>query len=300
MKTPIFVMTAWLATFACDAFASTPDAPQAPTESNCQLLAPLQPWIVRKQFEQVVGDVLGKKVERWSVEDFQSVVAAASACDKFVSDRKQEVRGASWAAQMEAAAKVIVPVSMAIRKADDDMGPAVTTAWLPQCMKLLDWRRARMSWKNNSAEVFGADFLAMSKTDLDLARQRAVACKPALNLIAKARRAGDDVGSMISDDIVYAADRSVEALSEEIGEKTVTAMEGNRRIPISYTTQKARMMIGIVNRAIKIGRSMTPDETTELTAWADQTVAKSGNDADIAYATVIKDYIAKQMFRRDD
>jgi hypothetical protein len=301
MKKQALLFAVVLSTLSQPAIAQAETPKPAPSGNNCTLLAPLEPSIVRKQFEQVVGEVLGKRAERWTVEDFQSVVAAAAACDRFVSDQRREIRGGSWAAQMEAAAKVIIPVSMAIRKADDDMGSALaTTPWLPQCMSLFDWRRSRMSWKNNSATVFGTDFLKMKRQDLDLAKQRAVACKPALNLIGRARRGGDEVGDLIADDISYAVDRSVESQTEDLNERNVTAMDGDQRIPLSYTSQKARMMIGIVNRALRIGRSMTADETTELTAWADQTIAKSGNDADVAYARVVKDSIAKQIFRRDE
>lgn len=299
MRILILAAALTMAATSGSGIAATPESPS--TAGNCQKLAPLEPGAVRRQFEQVAGEVLGKPAERWTIEDFNSVVAAAAACDRFVSDKKQEVRASSWAAQMDAAAKVIIPISTTIRKADDDMGEAMTNApWLPQCMKMFDWRRTRKSWKNNSENLFGKDFLSMTKQDLEYAKQRAVACKDAVNLIGKARRAGDDVGALISDDISYAVDRSIEALDEETGPKTVTVMEDGQRVPMSYASQKTRMMVGIVNRAIKIGRSMTPDETTELTAWADEMIAKSKNDADIAYARVVKDYISKQMFRRDD
>jgi len=284
---------------ATPSYAQTPTGQAPGSKSSCEILAQFEPWIIRKQFEAVVGEFLGKKVERWTIEDLNSVVTAAAGCDKFMSDRKI-VRSSSWAAQMDAAAKVIIPVSMAIKKADDDMGSNLQASpWIPDCMKLLDWRRSRKSWKNNSAEIFGRDFLDMPRPDLEMSKQRAISCKEANNLIGKARHAGDEVGSMISDDISFAVDRSIEALAEETGDKVLNAFEDGKRIPLSYTTQKARMMLGIVNRAIKVGRSMTPDESTDLIVWADSAI-KSGNDADVAYAKLVKEFVAKQMFRRED
>lgn len=288
----VLAVGAWLAILGAQASIA---------QGNCRSLAPLDAGAVRKQFEMVSGEVLGKRVERWTVEDFNSVVAAAAACDRYVTDKRQEIRASTWSAQMEAAARVIIPISTAVLKADDEMAGVLQEApWLPQCTSMLDWRRTRQSWKNNSADLFGKDFLKMDRKELEYSMRRAASCKEAVNLISKARRASPEAGGLIADDIAYAAERSIEALSEEVGEKVVIAIENGQRIPISYTTQRSRMMVGIVNRAIKIGRPMTPDETTQLTSWADETIAKSGNDADIAYAKAVKESISRQIFRRGD
>lgn len=274
----------------------------APLQVSCETLAPLDPAAVRRHLELLAGPVLGKRAEYWSPGDFNAVRTIASSCDRYVNARNQMIRSAPWVSQMIAAEKVVRPVAAEVARVEAGIGSLRASApWLPQCISLLEWRRDRDNWRNNSDKIFGKHLLDMSLDELGSVWEFTQACRNAMNLITKARRIRGDAGFLIADDLLYTVQKTEEAAKEIVsnhGRKRIEAMYDGRQIPLAYVSPKSRVMIGIVNRSLELDRPLSTQEVTELTKWADQ--AENGKESELekVYAAAIREYVAKQLFRR--
>lgn len=289
--------------------ASTGAQPAAPPvvvspelQESCERLAPLDPNGVRRILELFAGSVLGKPAERWTAQDFDTVRATASACNRYVNAKRQEVKAGTWAVHMNGAQKVVLPISDEMARVDGETASLRRSSpWLPQCSALIEWRRDRRTWKTNADTIFGRDFLDMGRDDLETAKKYVPSCVTVVDMIGVARRIKGRVGKLIVDDVVYAIEKAQDASEEAPKGREVKMLEvtdGTRRIPLAYLSPQSRMMVGIVNRSLHLDRSLSTDELNEVMRWAEKVISDNDSDVEIAYAKAVKEYVARQVFRR--
>jgi len=270
------------------------------------MLAVTSPVALRKQLELFLGPAMGKMPERWRTVDFDSVKQAAIACDTYRTAKGYVVKASSWVDNMDAAMRTVLPVALEVHKVDKETAEIrKKAAWLPECQALLDWRRNRKIWQSNSKEIYGRDFLDMSLEELGWARTYTDQCRTAADMIAKARKYSQTkkTGSLIADDIVYAIEKAEEAARERLEASYPThlvVMDGERRLPLAYLSARSKMMVGIVNRARELNRSLSTGEMSELTIWADGILGEEDvPDPEKAFARAVKEAMARQVFGSD-
>jgi len=291
------------AAFAGAAPAQTPPEPKE-AASACERLAPLDPKGVRKVLTQFLGPILGKDAEKWTAQDYDAVKRAAIECNKYRNPKGQTVNATFWADAMDNAMKEALPITMEIARADKDTAEIRRKApWLPKCSAILDWRRDRRAWTDNSAKLFGRDFLDMTGEELGWSRTVVDECRKAADMIVFARRQATRtrIGTLTAAEIVYVIGKAEQAIKEPGDpnfEKHLVVMDGERRVPLAYISAESRMMVGIVNRSRELNRNLSTSEIAELNAWSDGVLAdKAANGPELAYARAVKEVIARQIFK---
>jgi len=294
------------ATLAGPAPAQTAQTPSEAREatSACERLAPLDPKGVRKVLAQMLGPILGKDAEMWTAADYDSVKRAAVECNKYRNSKGQMVNASSWVDAMDNAMREALPIAMEIARADKDTAEIRRKApWMPRCFAILEWRRDRKAWTDNSAKLFGKDFLDMTGEELDWSRTVVNECRKAADMIVFARRQATraKIGTLTAAEIVYVIGKAEQAIKEQSDPnhgKHLVVRDGDRRVPLAYISAESRMMVGIVNRSRELNRNLSASEIVELNSWADDVMAnQKSSNPELAYARAVKEVVARQIFR---
>lgn len=271
----------------------------------CETLAQSGPsWQIRLALSTFQTDVLGRPTLEWRQEHFDRVIAAAAACDGYVSSKNgQTVWDKDWREQVTAARNQVLPVIEGFENAARTAQNAPRDRFrVPSCTKLLDWRFEPKSFDSNAADLFGGALFELADKDLTAIQQFASDCANPLATYATGRFQIPQQRTLtIADhirrtmEVLKAAREQYEALPRRPTD--LTAKINGFEVPYGLAHERMQQVIRRFNQANVRGGTMSSAAIQEVEESINQVMVRSDiTQVDQAFADAIRARINSDIF----
>lgn len=269
----------------------------------CDALVAHEPRVLRDGLLEMSAPVLGKAPLSWNEDDFDRVYRAADYCDG-VHDAgtNSMIRSSTWRANLDPAREAVLGTVVALREADahrSGMHPKAVT--LPSCDRLLDWSHDPREYRNNSAAIFGRDFLNTPYEDLDAVMAYVKVCAPAVIRIASARlkqREDDTQRKLQSILEVYGSLQGALAERRNAGQRNtdmVAYMDGHA-IPSTLASRRTQSLVRDLDRYAAARQRLPADQIEAMNKEASAIAAEAKSRVELVWADAVKERISRDIF----
>lgn len=269
----------------------------------CDALVAHEPRILRDSLLEMSAPVLGKPPLSWNEDDFDRVYRAADYCDG-VHDAgtNSMVRSSTWRANLDPAREAVLGTVVALREAEAHrQGTHTKAVVLPPCEKLLDWSHDPRDYRNNSAAIFGRDFLNTPYEDLEAVMSYVKVCAPAVVRIASARlkQREDDTQRRLQSILeVYGSLQGALAERRNAGQRNtdmVAYMDGHP-IPSTLASRRTQSLVRDLDRYAAARQRLPADQIEAMNKEASAIAAEAKSRVELVWADAVKERISRDIF----
>ena len=268
--------------------------------ADCAALTKEEGWKTRNKLTSFQV-VFGKPAILWTETDFQGLISLAKACHN-VQVGATLIDGNNYAAMMNSAFESVMPVAILARRTEQYARVLAPKALkLPPCYEILDYKLDSWASTDNSATIFGADFMAVGDEDLQKTVNYANQCLLYLPDYAQSSRnlrrnvTEDLLGAVMDRCLLILKRRQDWADWAKHPTDIVITIDGVT-IPPTMTSHMAREMIMRYDRAASTQRSFTPELVASLMRTVDEVKAQNVSKPDNLYADEVEKRVHQQIF----
>ncbi len=281
-------------------YLAVPSLADGAVPASCAPIAAEDGWAVK---DRLLGMqvVYGKPAIDWGEADYRGIIALARACNRAIVDGKT-IDGDSWANMIVGAYDRVSPVAGLARQVESFRAALGSDGVrLPRCPALLDFEVDTYAQRDDSARLFGTDFLAQTDDDLNrvvLYANQCLTYLPDYAFMARSwqpDRARDMLGRVMDRALLVVKRRQDWAEWDRRDTDLVLRLDG-LVVPPTMTSPRAREMIERYDRAAAAGRKFTSDSVVALVRLSDDVLEANVNALDVLYAEEVRRTIHRQIF----
>jgi hypothetical protein len=285
--------------------AAFPPPGTPPSDAICAAVARESSWEVRDRLRNF-ETVYGKPSIRWTTDDFERLIGVARSCNAFPVGGGGFIDGSNWTSMILNAFDSVMPVAQLAAKVDAyGASLGALEAKLPSCQALLDYVKDDWALTDNSAAVFGVDFMRLKDDDLDKVTRYVNECLvylPDYALAAKGVRQNDSTALLdaVMDRALLIVKRRADYAVWPRSNYDIHLVRDGVEIVPTFSSALAREMVQWYDRLAASGRRFTPEMVATMIRLADDVESQRKSAFDIDFAQIVRQRVQDMIFRKGE